>query len=248
MQTEKIAINYQLQFASPFHIGTGLRRGLIHRSIARDANGFLYIPGSMLKGVLRDLATDIAQMLGIAVSHPHSANAGIEEFSQRGDITTCIFGSRYRPGTLFFDDARLCEEDVRFFQPPQAPQNDAQRYLSRQTAVRTQVSMSRRTGTARQNALFSSEYGVPDLRFEATIHGILSGLPFIDKPETYSLVLLIAALCSLEKIGGNKSVGAGRVSCSITQLRVNDEPRAAEEYLELLPDFELYELVEAEEK
>ena len=54
--------------------------------------------------------------------------------------------------------------------------------------------MSRRTGAARQNALFSSEYGVPDLRFEASIHGVLSGLPFIDKPETHSLVLLIAAL------------------------------------------------------
>lgn len=245
MRTERIAVNYQLQFESPFHIGTGLRYGLIHRSIARDANGFLYIPGSMLKGVLRDLATDIAQLLGISVCHPHAASAGIEEFSARSDITARIFGSRYRPGTLFFDDARLCDDDVRFFQPPQS---DEKKYMAQQTEVRTQVSISRRTGAARQNALFSSEYGVPELCFDASIRGLLSGLPFIGRTETYSLALLIAALYSLEKIGGNKSVGAGRVSCTITQLRVDDQERAVDEYLELLPEFELYELVEDEEK
>jgi CRISPR/Cas system CSM-associated protein Csm3 (group 7 of RAMP superfamily) len=222
-----------------------LRHGLIHCSIARDARGYLYIPGSTLKGVLRDHATSLARLLGLEARYPHNLERDVSEFTDRSDIITLIFGSRFRPGTLFFDDARLCDEDRTFFHP--SPDNTS--FMTQQTETRTQVSLSRLTGTAQRKLLFSTEYGVPEVRFEGCIYGRLGGVSLIEGTTTYSLILLLAALCSLEQIGGNKSTGAGRITCAITGLAVDstDQTQAVDDYLALLPEFEYYSLAEEED-
>jgi CRISPR/Cas system CSM-associated protein Csm3 (group 7 of RAMP superfamily) len=250
MKTERLDLHYQLHCRSVTHFGTGLRHGLVHRSMARDAEGFLYIPGSTLKGMLRDHATSLARLLGLRVRSPHNTGQEVGEFAPRGDITTLIFGSRFSPGTLFFDDANLCAEDREFFRPA----SDDEKFMTQQTETRTQVSLSRRTGTARRGLLFSSEYGVPDLRFNGRISGTLSGVPVIEGTTTYSLILLLASLSALEALGGNKSTGAGRLCCQITQLSIDgtaldnaEEVRQkVQAYLDLLPEFEYYELAEEE--
>ncbi len=257
MRTEQIDLHYQLRFHSAFHFGTGLRTGLIHRGIARSSDGFLYVPGSSVKGRLRNQATHLAHLLEVEVREPHD-NTDVSEFAPQGDITALIFGSRFRPGTLFFDDAQLCDEDRKFFQPKQ---ND-NRFMTKQTETRTQVSISRLTSTARRGMLFSSEYGIPEMRFDGRIYGYLPGVPTVDDDtKTYSLVLLLSALCSLDRLGGNTSMGAGSITCAITRLQVNGAkivdksieqpdlvPQGVRAYFDLLPEFEYYKIAQEEDQ
>jgi CRISPR/Cas system CMR subunit Cmr4 (Cas7 group RAMP superfamily) len=47
---DRIHITYTLTFTTPFHCGTGLRSGLIDRTVVRDKDGYLYVPGSTITG------------------------------------------------------------------------------------------------------------------------------------------------------------------------------------------------------
>ena len=74
MPQDFINIAYQIQFETPFHLGTGLRRGLLDRSVCRDVNGYLYIPGSTLKGVLREKCEQIARVFLIFLLLVHTTS------------------------------------------------------------------------------------------------------------------------------------------------------------------------------
>ena len=51
-------------------VGTGFRRGLIHRTVAQDADGFAYIPASSFKGRVRRTCEQLAKTLGLYVCNP----------------------------------------------------------------------------------------------------------------------------------------------------------------------------------
>ncbi|NJN68123.1 MAG: hypothetical protein HC884_16130 [Chloroflexaceae bacterium] len=261
MRNDPLTLRYQLHFSSGFHCGTGLRQGLLHRSVARDAEGWLYVPGSTIKGIARDHATRIARFFALDVPAQHPLTAGLAPFATNCDVVTHIFGSAFRPGTLFFDDALMSKEEQDFFvadgddKDKDKDKERKKRFRAQQIETRTQVSMARATRTARRGMLFSSEYGIRELRFEGTIQGILTGIPTTDDENTsYSLVLLLAALRSIDRIGGSKSSGFGQAACTITALCLNRETfnddAAASKIaacLNLLPDLEYYHLAQEEE-
>jgi hypothetical protein len=62
-----------------------------------------------------------------------------------------------------------------------------------------------------------------------------------DEP-TYSLLLLLAGLQIISRLGGNKSTGKGQCECMITQLKVNDKDCSASwpSWLDHLDDLTLY--------
>lgn len=244
MLAERLDLRYRLHFSSAFHFGTGLRAGLVHRAIARRRDGLPYVPGSTLKGVLRDQATQIARLLATPARSPHpEGEEDVGEFAPGGDVVAGIFGSRVVPGPLSFDDATLCDEDRELLT---VGDGRRPRLTLPPTETRTQVSMSRRLGTARSGLLFTSEYGLGGLRFDGRIAGALVGVPLLsDGGRSYELALLLAAFHSLERIGGNTSVGAGRVRCEIRGLAVDGRALGEAEGLALLDglaDLEVYEL------
>ncbi len=53
-RTDRLEVSYDLTFETPFHFGTGLRVGLVDRTVVRDHDGYLYVPGSTIKGVVRE--------------------------------------------------------------------------------------------------------------------------------------------------------------------------------------------------
>lgn len=223
MQSNRIRIQYQLTLKAPLHCGTGLNNGLTDRGMARDHERHAYIPGSTIKGVLRHHATRLAHMLDLEANLPHTDN--LQPFAQENfrDIPALIFGSQYRPGTLYFDDALLCHEDRIFFE--EGGSND---WLARQAVIRTRVGLSRVTNTVRTHQLFSTEYGIPGLRFDGVVSGYLQGIAPAkagDYPPdyTFSLLLLVAAFSSLDGIGGEKSVGAGHIDCNIGSVQIDGE-------------------------
>lgn len=246
MPRDFINIAYQIQFETPFHLGTGLRRGLLDRSVCRDANGYLYIPGSTLKGVFREKCEQIARIFNLPVVSPHNEQEAIDRFQDDTDIVDRIFGSRYKSGELYFDNANLIEEDQRLFDGDS--DRISERYIHLQTETRMQTSISRTLGTVREQALFQSEFGIRTLCFKGQVYGYLEGFHIEENRWSYSLLLLVAGICANDRIGANKSTGMGKYSCEILELEINDAPIETASLLKKLSDLEYYETEQEEAK
>src|SRR5260370_25967538 len=117
MPNDRLKIEYDLTFATPFHCGTGIREGLIDRTVVRDSEGYLYVPGSTFKGVLRERCEQLARLyeeldenMRDLIASPHDEAVALQGLGQTITMITRIFGSHNHPGHLFFDDARQIEE------------------------------------------------------------------------------------------------------------------------------------------
>ena len=241
MQRDFINIDYHIKFETPFHFGTGLRRNLLDRTVSRDANGYLYIPGSTLKGVLRERCEQVARLAGLRAVSPHDRQKAIAGFSNNIDIVDRIFGSRYKPGELYFDNATMIKDHQNFFDSTQI----SQKYLHLQTEERTQTSISRVLGTVREQALFQSEFGIKTLCFEGRIYGCIEGFRLLVKEKwSYSLLLLVAGIRANDRIGANKSTGMGKYGCQIQKLKFNDATIEVADLLASLSELELYQDVQ----
>jgi CRISPR/Cas system CMR subunit Cmr4 (Cas7 group RAMP superfamily) len=210
MANDRLNIEYDLTFATPFHFGTGIREGVIDRTVVRDDGGYQYVPGSTIKGVLRERCEQLARLYDQpGIASPHNA-----------------------PGKLFIDDARQASDDLHRYDSGE-PRGDG-KYRSLQVDVSTLVRLDRPTRTAVEGALYTSEFGSKDIAFKGTILGWLECTPIDTNTiqaetgqspsvtPTYSLLLLLAGLQMLEWIGGNKSTAKGHCMCTIVNIQIND--------------------------
>jgi CRISPR/Cas system CSM-associated protein Csm3 (group 7 of RAMP superfamily) len=98
-----MTINYQIQFLSDWHCGSGLSSGAdADAEVLKDINMLPYVPGKTIKGLLRD-----------AVSEMPFEAAGFEQ-----ETIDAIFGcermvngkiTETKPGSAFFSNAELGE-------------------------------------------------------------------------------------------------------------------------------------------
>ncbi|MCP4350918.1 MAG: hypothetical protein GY795_36090 [Desulfobacterales bacterium] len=223
IQKNHISITYHLKFESAFHCGTGLTNGLIDRAVQKDKDGYLYISGSTIKGVLRESCEHVAKIFGIPVREPLSEKNAMNTFFESPDIAERIFGSLYQETSIFFDNAWMLNKEDFDSSPAE---KDKRKYLFMQTENRTQTRLSRRTGTVMEGALYTSEFGISELEFKGKIHGWLEGTsnPFSDDlPGSYPLFLLIAGITVTSRIGANRSTGMGRCRFDIQKLEVDNE-------------------------
>lgn len=232
-RVDRIQLFYDLTFQTPFHCGTGLRSGLIDRAIVRDGEGYLYVPGSSIKGALRMHCEGLARLyeendkdMRDRIDSPHDVKKALWNMGNRATLITRIFGSQQQPGHLFFDDARQSEEDKQQYDSRE--RGGKGKYQSLQTGLYTQVRLDRPTRTAVAGALFTSEFGGKDFTFKGSIVGWLECLSIeeIDDKPMYSLLLLLAGLHMLERLGGNRSTGKGKCRCEVTSLLINGESYA----------------------
>lgn len=242
MRRDFITIDYYIRFETPFHFGTGLRRNLLDRSVSRDANDHLYIPGSTLKGVLRERCEQIARLVGLHAVSPHDEQEAIAGFRDNTDIVDRIFGSRYKPGKLYFDNATMVKDNRDFFYSDSSQKS--KRYIHLQTEERTQTSISRVLGTVREQALFQSEFGIKTLCFEGRVYGYLEGFHIDENEWSYSLLLLVAGIRANDRIGANKSTGMGKYDCDIREIKVNDATIKVADLLASLGELEYYEMAQ----
>jgi CRISPR/Cas system CSM-associated protein Csm3 (group 7 of RAMP superfamily) len=254
-RVDRVQIEYLLDFAMPFHFGTGMRIGLIDRAVLRDSSGYLYVPGSTIKGVVREHCEQLARFLGaedgkqLRIGSPHvsrDAQAALQGYSEKVPIITRIFGSQTYPGRLFFEDARQTELD--FWDGKDINElEDKGKYSSLQVSIATQVRLDRLTRTAVRHALYTSEFGIRDLRFQGCIRGVLECFPLpLDQVEkevpTYSLLLLLAGLLMVEHMGANKSSGKGKCGLQINQLTIGDTTYSESEWQSWMDILELLAL------
>jgi len=219
------------------HIGAGYQRGLIDRAIVRARGGQVYIPGSSLKGKVREACEWLASLQGLSVCRPPYPRGMC---GARGTpcIVCRIFGT---PGGqhdeilgLHWDNAYLSQE-----------WKDAAGKL-KLSYPRTQVGMSRRRGVAREGLLFTAEFTAERLSFQTRISGHLPLTAVLDEPgRYYELSLLLAGLKLVDSLGGNTSRGAGRCRISLPdriQVTSDDREETTLDVARALDRLELLEL------
>jgi CRISPR/Cas system CSM-associated protein Csm3 (group 7 of RAMP superfamily) len=231
-RTDRIEIEYTLTFSTLFHCGTGIREGLVDRTVVRNNQGHLYVPGSTFKGMLRERCEQLARAYVSnaqekqRIASPHIAEVALLNLGRKPTMITRIFGSQNVPGNLFFDDAQQSGEDA---------QMEISQYKELQVGIYTQVRIDRSTHIAVPGALYTSEFGTKDTEFIGTIQGWLSciqidhsdvalePIPRTNLAPTYSSLLLLAGLQLVERLGANKSTGKGQCDCRISRVTIREE-------------------------
>ncbi|MHB8597671.1 MAG: RAMP superfamily CRISPR-associated protein [Ktedonobacteraceae bacterium] len=239
-RTDRIRIAYTLAFKTPFHCGTGIREGLIDRTVVKDGTGYLYVPGSTFKGMVRERCEQLARLfeeldddMRERIADPHEDKpALLNGFSRVTTMVTRIFGSHIQPGHLFFDDARQTNKEKSEYDARSNERGSKGRYKNLQLDSYTQVRINRLTRTAVPGALYTSEFGLKDMQFHGAITGWLECTSIDEQSNspTYSLLLLMAGLRIVDRLGGNKSTGKGQCSCEITQVKIGEESYAKERW------------------
>lgn len=212
-----------LQF---WHAGSGLGSAHIHRQILRDGIGRPYMPGSHLKGILRQKCEDLAETLGLPISDPHDVRdlKGFKDPKTTDFHIDRLFGSRYEGGHLFVRPAYWLDD------------GQTEYYERSSIMEQTRTAMDRALGTAKEQHLFQSEYALGG-NFETTIsgrHNYLTAEEQKSWPIEYAI--LIGGLCLLDRMGGDKSHGKGRIETSIQEILFNGTSITKEEALKPLSE------------
>lgn len=190
------------------------------RLIRRDAQGWPYLPGSTLKGVIREHCEKLWRLL--APVHCHPLDPHDRDLSRQGAFgpleeapwpVEVLFGTNFEEGGLFFRDASLSAAPY--------PGPDYQ----------TRVRRYRHLGTVKEGHLFTTEYA-PAQIFTTTVTGyhrpaILEAFQEGDLP--YAYCLLVAGILSVNRLGGDKSTGSGEVGIDITSFLYQGQRQQVEE-------------------
>ncbi|MBW1987367.1 MAG: hypothetical protein JRI50_09130 [Deltaproteobacteria bacterium] len=233
-----IRLELTIKFLSKWHSGSGEGGLHVDRLIRRDARNWPYIPGSTLKGVVRENCEKLSRSL----EFPEPSDPHLTDLSQPGKFTPlsqapspvdAIFGNHFEEGGLFFRNAQLTEAPVFHHA---YPQSRTRRY--------------RRLGTVKEKHLFTSEYAWP-LEFQTTIDGSHRYLKSFSQGDLpYAYCLLVAGILNVERLGGDKSTGCGKVEISIASpFRYNEQPIELESVFEILdPELIKYSFSAGEEQ
>jgi hypothetical protein len=166
------------------------------------------------------------------IASPHDTEKALWAQGHAPTMIARIFGSHNSPGRLFFDDARQTKDAKREYDSKERGRDGEGKYKDAQVGLYTQARIDRPTRTAARGALYTSEFGVRGLTFAGNITGWLecTAIDAIEDGPTYSLLLLLAGIHLLNKLGGNKSTGKGQCQCDITTLKCGEIIYAREQW------------------
>ena len=212
-----LKIRYSLLWQSDWHVGSGYGTAAIDRLSRRGSLGGKetpLVPGSQVKGVVRQTCEELVATIGLEVVDIHGVDTDattelVETFIPGNTSPLLIdrlFGSRYSGECLFFSNAMPMQS--RLHELPVVMRN----------------SIDRSTGTAASQKLFSTEV-VPaeaySLKGEIEAIHPKEQLTRSDSSDgfPYEYSLLVAALSITESLGGDRSTGRGRVTPEIENIR-----------------------------
>ncbi|KPA19006.1 protein containing DUF324 [Candidatus Magnetomorum sp. HK-1] len=228
-----INIKLSIKFKSKWHTGSGEGNLMVDRLIRRDSRNRPFIPGSTLKGVIRENCEKLSRTLNFnSPLDPHKKD--FLTFEKLKSPVDRLFLNSFKESQLFFRDARLENEPS---------------YNS--TLNQSRICKYRTIGTSKENHLFTSEYatsGFSDsMIYKTEIDGFHENLlSFSDNEPPYAYCLLIAAIMTTDLIGGDKSVGCGQVDIQIEEISYNkDKKSSLKEFLITIFDYldnDLYQL------
>ena len=233
MQPQRLDLEYHIVWQGRWHVGSGYQSAATNRLLHRmgGVDGSPFVPGSQIKGVLRHQCERFAFALCLEATNPH---AGIEEDDQKlikhftplaksTLVVDRLFGSRYQGECLFVTNAEPVPSEEKTV-----------------TSVQPRTALDRVTGTVAEQHLFTTEFAERGVNLQGSIRArhpadVLTqykgGFP-------YEYALLIAALLSLDALGGDKSAGLGRCKILLKEetLRWNSQCISLEEALQSFKD------------
>lgn len=227
MKPQRLDLCYRIIWKGRWHVGSGYQSAVADRLLRRLHDGFPFVPGSQIKGVLRHQCERLAWALDLKAVDPHSSEKHnqqlVKHFTPLAKsklVVDRLFGSRYQGECLFVTNA--------------APASSGEKNT---TSVQTRTAMDRVTRTVMEKHLFTTELTEGDIALQGTIRarhpaGVLTQEAADGFPYEYSL--LIAGLLSLDALGGDKSVGLGRCEIKLKEksLRWNDGDISKEDALQ----------------
>ncbi len=198
---KEIKIRLTLKSAATFGSGDGVA-GLVDREIEQDANGFPYLRGKTLKGLLVEAAENVLYAL------EKQGQTGWEEHKNS------LFGQPGRGwgerGKCHFGDAQL-PQSLRRHLLQARQSNDEQfskeRVLDSLTAIRQQTAVNP-NGAPDHASLRAMRVLLPGITLE-------SDLSFDDMLSDKEMMLLATAVLDLRCAGVGRNRGRGRVQADL---------------------------------
>ncbi len=195
---DKLFISVELK--SPALIGSGEGWGtLIDSDVVYDKWGLPSIPARRLKGLLRESALEVIEMLSGSGTNPFET----ETFKR-------LFGEAAVPGTAIFCNLQLAEYDEvmpwlnwAFYKCGDLVSTET--VIDCLTEIRQQTAIDE-DGKAKDSSLRTVRLLRKGLRFIGPIYGEVNGL---------ERELLALACANLRRIGGTRNRGFGEVSCKL---------------------------------
>lgn len=198
---------------------------VVDRNIRRDSRNQPYIPGSTLKGIIRESCERLSRTLGMDnPSDPHDTNIRSRDIFGPLNLSMhpvdSLFGNKYEGAELYVRNARLVSG------------------TQAEIIELARNSISRVRRTARDGHLFTSEYA-QNCSFKTSISGYHRYLVAEEGGIPFAYAVLIAGTLNVDRIGSDKSTGCGIVDIEITKLKCNGLDIALDGALACLADNDL---------
>lgn len=186
-----------VEFLDTWHVGSGRGRGAhLDAAVERDVDGLPYLPGRLLRGVIRDAAEALC-------AWGHLQQKEVADLF--GSLLTADGASgplQARPGRLQVSDARLPLEERAWLG---REDEEAQAARSALFVESFQTAIDERHGTARSGSLRGIELVVPlTLQAELGVQGAADDI-------AQGWALLERSLPLVRALGAHKTRGHGRV-------------------------------------
>jgi CRISPR-associated protein Csx10 len=215
------ALSYVLYVPGDMHIGTGMGLpGLIDEHIVRDHRGFTYVPGSHIKGLVRDSCVQLLNYLGKLKDICQGQRDRLEDkdlpyglcgfLGQSPCVICAIFGSPATPAGFWFSPAEY-EPDYR-----NAVREADPSLAWRDMFTSAHAAIDPQTKRAAEYQLFSLEVARPVAAFRGRIEP-LPALTEAKVNETELLGWLTASLLFTRHLGGRRRRGWGRCRFELDQ-------------------------------
>lgn len=213
----------EIECCSPLMLGSGSGRGsFIDSDIVFDKDGIPIFPARRLKGLLRESALEVIEML---------EQAGLREFFSP-HVVEQVFGSTrnrsaIRVNNLYLRDYQQILEGLHYVQQefPSIVNKDA--VMNALTDIRQQTAME--NGVAREHSLRTIRVLNPEYQFEGRIE--LLNMEGSEETET----LLALAGLNLKRAGSGRNRGWGEISC---RLYSDDGENLGDKHIGLLKQWD----------
>lgn len=218
----QVELDLTARWETHFNIGTGVLAGSVaDRPLIKDAGGRPIIPGSSLKGRVRQECERIIRSLVVPWPSAWECTAPYPDRMCKGPdfCPVCrIFGAPWHPAPVVFGNLNLV------LPAKELPLSLKNIHGLRATDIRFGNGINRKRGVVEENLLYSVEVykQPPELVYRGQVWGML--------PEYKEIALLIAGLRAVPVLGGSGSRGMGWWQLDLS-LTVDGQPCLVDELL-----------------
>lgn len=196
--------------------------GLLDQEVEYDPNGFPYLRGRTLKGLLSEECDNLVAVLP-PETREHWQQIAADLFGSPGSTLETV-------GKIHLGDACLPADLREAVAQQLKTDNDLKpiNILESLTTIRRQTAINSKEGTPEEHSLRSARVIIRHLEFTAPLY-------FQTSPTDEMLSLLVAGTWALRRIGSGRNRGRGHVQCRL----FNQGQEIGQDYLQRFGKMEM---------